>query len=179
MPMCLAVLVLAGCSPLPKGQIGLARTADGRLVALIFSCEDEDATVTVSIPDRTTPGPAGEQELYELTGEIRGGTTVVPLTEPAREPWTAQSGRPVAATDRRELKVHAWADRGNVNLGIAWFTTADLPVVADPGSPDRLATTVANTGTATRSATPAWPQTARIRTTTVEQFVRDAGEVCD
>lgn len=181
--LCLAALPLAGCSPTVEGRVGVARTADGRLVAVIFACDAEDATITVSTPvrERATPGRVEQQNLYELTAEIRRGTTVVPLTEPAAEPWAAVSGRPLAPADPRELKVHAWADRGNVNLGIAWFTMASLPVVEDAGAPDQLADNVANraTPTGTPSATPVWPETARIRATTVEQFVRDAGETCD
>lgn len=178
----LAVLPLAGCSPLTKGAVGVARMADGRLVAVLFACEQEDAEVTVTAlaPQRATP-TLREEVLYEVVARVDLGATVLPLSEPAGVPWSMRSGRPVAAGETRQLQVSGWGDDEGVSFGRVRFMPGDLPVVAGAGAPNRLAILDGRPrSTASASVSqPAGPAPRPLRIVTHAEFVEQARAVCD
>lgn len=121
---------LAGCEADPMGAIGITRTADGALAAVVARCTGTLARVEIE------HGPAGARSV-DLTLEAfrpaKDDLVVVPLTVEVngwhRSPTTftpAQTERYyVVGTDRSR----------QVTTGEAVFTIADLP---DDLGPDRV-----------------------------------------
>ena len=176
---CVAVLALTGCSPLVEGGIGLARTSDGRLVAVLYACDDKDITVYVDTPvqrgDRFE-----EQELYRIKADVPGGeAVVVPLSEPPGEDWKTEAGGPLATTERRPLEVSAW-DGNDLTLGRVRFVPSQLPVIDDAGAPDRVGVLRA-VQTGKTSATPSvvdWLSSYRVQALTTAEFTGQAAGTC-
>jgi hypothetical protein len=126
----LLMCLTSGCTPQWAGGLGLTRTTEGTLVAVIYSCTKQKVRISIQRPSLefgTAPTP-----LFAMQAKIPKGMTTVPLTASPHESWLkVRFGAPVTAADaaRRSLFVYVATIHGSLVVGQEDLRPGRLPTL--------------------------------------------------